>query len=85
MEKVLSLDHLKQLATDEKGFRQDFFISLAGGVARSSKQILYDPTVKRFWIVNEIDGSFQDYLSDKQLARHTNIVDAIESGTLYKY
>jgi hypothetical protein len=85
MKQVKSLEHLKQLAESANGIRQHFFISLAGGVARSSKQILYDPGTKRFDIVNEIDFSFQENLSEKQLRTRTNIVDAIEAGALYKY
>ena len=85
MQKVLSIDHLKELAKNEESIRQHFFIQLGGGIARSSKQILYDPQTNRFEVVNEIDFSFQFDLSEKQLANKTQIVEAIEAGALFKY
>lgn len=85
MIKVKSIAHLKKLATNSRGIRQDFFIAIAGGLARSSKQIHYDPITKRFSVVHEIDYSFEDGLTDRKLKEQTHIVDAIESGNFYKY
>ena len=85
MVKVKSLAHLKKLASNKAGRRVDFFIAVAGGIGRSSKQINYDPETKLFSVVNEIDFSFQDDLTDQQLKEKTFIVDAIEAGSFYKY
>ena len=85
MIKVKSLAHLKKLASNKHGDRVDFFIAVAGGAGRSSKQINYDPETGLFSLVNEIDYSFQDDLTDKDLKEQTFIVDAIEAGTFYKY
>lgn len=85
MMQVKNLEHLKKLANSESGEMQDFFISLAGGLARSSKRISYDPLNDTFDIYNEIDDSVQDDLSPEQLASQTNIVEALELGSLFKY
>jgi hypothetical protein len=85
MEKITSLKHLKKIATSIDGTRTDFFIALGGGIARSSKQILYDPRFKTFDVVNEIDFSFQEDLTEQELREQTHIVEAIEVGALYKY
>ncbi|HET6992287.1 MAG TPA: hypothetical protein VFJ43_13220 [Bacteroidia bacterium] len=85
MEKVTSLDHLKKLTTSRDGTRVDLFILLGRGFARSSKQISYDPEYKVFSVVNEIDFSFQDDLTDEDLESQTHIVEAIEKGVFYKY
>lgn len=77
--------HLKQLAQSEQGEMQEFFISLAGGLARSSKRIFYDPLNDTFDVHNEIDDTFDDDLNETQLAKLTNIVGAMEAGALYKY
>jgi hypothetical protein len=85
MTQVTSLEHLKELAKSERGEMQDFFISLAGGIARSSKRIYYDPDANTFDVFHEIDDTWEDDLTEEQLASHTNIVSAIEVGALYKY
>lgn len=85
MIQVSSIEHLKELAKSENGSRQHFCILLAGGIAKSSKQILYHPRFKTFDVVNEIDFSFQDDLTEQQLDDETNIVSAIRAGALYMY
>lgn len=85
MIQVKDLNHLKELATNANGDMQDFFISLAGGLARSSKRIIYDPANNTFDIFNEIDDSFEDDLTPEQLGTRTNILGALEGGTLFKY
>lgn len=79
------MEHLKQLAQSDQGEMQEFFISLSGGIARSSKRIYYEPTTDTFDVHNEIDDTFDDDLTEEQLAAHTNIVSAIKAGALYKY
>jgi hypothetical protein len=83
MKQINSLEELKNEATVEDGGYADFFIILNGG-ARSSKQISYNPHTNRFDVINEIDFSYQDNLSEKQLANKTHIVVALDRGALYK-
>jgi hypothetical protein len=83
MEKVTSVEHLKQLAYRENGDYVQFYIFLAGGIARSGKMISYRPKEKKNWvIINEIDDSYQA-LIDKSLSKRTHIVEAIENGAFF--
>lgn len=84
MKKIESMEELKREASSVNGSYVDFFISLNGG-ARSSKQIFYNPETKRFNIINEIDFSYQDNLSERQLENKTHIIFAIKNGAFYKY
>lgn len=77
---VNSVDHLKQLCTDNP---EEFFISL--GVARSSKRIEYSTQSFTFDVYNEIDDTWQEDLTESQLKSQTNIVEAIEKNSFYKY
>jgi hypothetical protein len=83
--KVKSLEHLKKLAANKNGQRQDFYIAIIEGIARSIKQILYDRATQTFTIVHENDYSIQENLTDIELKEKTHIVDAIETGHFYKY
>ena len=83
MEKLISVDHLKQLAYRENGDYVQFYIFLAGGIARSGKMISYRPEHYKNWIIiHEIDDSYQE-LIDKSLSRRTSIVVAIEEGAFF--
>jgi hypothetical protein len=83
MQKVTSIEHLKQLAYRENGEYVQFYIFLAGGIARSGKMISYRPKETKNWlIINEIDDSYQELL-DKNLAKRTSIVAAIENGAFF--
>jgi len=83
MQKVTSIEHLKQLAYRENGDYVQFYIFLAGGIARSGKMISYRPNETKNWlIINEIDDSYQELL-DKNLSKRTSIVAAIESGAFF--
>jgi hypothetical protein len=83
MEKVISVEHLKQLAYRENGDYVQFYIFLAGGIARSGKMISYRPKEYKNWIIiNEIDDSYQA-LIDKSLSKRTSIVAAIEEGAFF--
>jgi len=83
MQKVTSIEHLKQLAYRENGDFAQFYIFLAGGIARSGKMISYRPTETKNWlIINEIDDSYQE-LIDKSLSKRTSIVEAIENGAFF--
>jgi hypothetical protein len=83
--KVKSVAHLKRLATNKRGRRQDFYLAIIEGIARSVKQILYNPKTDLFIVVNENDYSVLEDLTEKDLKEKTHIVDAIEMGTFYKY
>ena len=63
----------------------DFFIQLNFG-ARSSKMMDYSTKTKKFYILNEIDGTEQ-VLCEKNLfnRKYTNIGYAIENGAFYSY
>lgn len=52
---VTSLDHLKELIAQG---HHDFFLSLAGGQLRSSKEISYNKKTKRFSVFSSIDGEY---------------------------
>jgi len=80
MKQITSLRELKQLASKETSNEEgeDFFISF--GVARSSKHIYYDGNL--WYIYNAIDDSEQT-LTTRELKRDTNIIEAIEKGSLY--
>lgn len=80
---IESLEQLKKIAFNENGDSVEFFIMLAGGLARSSKRISYYPATDEFSILNEIDNSFQT-VSSSQLAQETNIVEAISKNCLFK-
>ena len=84
MKRINSVEELKKEAASQNGSYVDFFILLNAG-ARSSKQVAYNPETKRFNVINEIDFSYQDNLSEKQLENKTHIVLAIRSGAFFKY
>ena len=62
----------------------EFFIALNFG-CRSSKGIVYYPDTNTFDIHNEIDGSYEEDLTEEQLRNETHIVLAIERGAFFKY
>lgn len=78
MTKVLSVAHLREMV---QGGQHDFFVSLAGGLARSSKNIDCDD--ENFYVFNEIDGT-EDQYSDEEFAE-SFIGEAITKGALYSY
>ena len=83
MQKVISIEHLKILANRENGVFVQFYLLLAGGLAKSGKRISYRPTDEKHWlIINEIDDSYQKLL-DRNLSKRTLIVEAIEKGAFY--
>jgi hypothetical protein len=82
MQLIKNIEELKKEASKESGL--DCFISLSGGLCRSSKQIYYDKDSGRFDIYNDIDGSNQS-LIERNLAKRTNIVEAIKLKALFKY
>ncbi len=74
---IKSIDELKILA--DKGI--EVSILLAGGIARSTKFVDYNKKTKKFYIENYIDGS-KEKLTEKQLAKYTNIPEAIKKNAL---
>ena len=85
MKQIKTLDALKTAATNKKGEMSDFFMLVAGGIARSSKRIIFPPSTQTFDIFNEIDDSFQENLTEKELKEQTFIADSIEAGGFFKY
>tara|TARA_R110000850_G_C9994993_1_gene467536 strand:+ start:9138 stop:9389 length:252 start_codon:yes stop_codon:yes gene_type:complete len=79
--KVTSIDHLKELSSTSNGDFVDFYI-LFGGVARSSKRIVYHAGSDEFSIIHEIDESYQEVIT-KNLGQETMVVEAIEKGVLF--
>ena len=49
--RVKSIDELKEICRDDY---QDFYISLANGLARSSKEIMYSDGEDIFYVNNDI-------------------------------
>lgn len=84
MKRINSVEELKKEATNQNGDYVDFFLLLNGGF-RSSKRISYDPEAKTFNVINEIDYSYEDDLTEEQLENETHIVLAIKSGVFFKY
>ncbi|MDX1936446.1 MAG: hypothetical protein SFU21_05000 [Flavihumibacter sp.] len=85
MKRITSIQMLKEeAASKNNGGYTDFFISLNSG-ARSSKGIIYYPDTNRFDVYNDIDGSFEDDLTEEQLIKQTHIGDAIDLGAFFKY
>ncbi len=81
MIQVTSLEHLKELCNING--RAEFFILLAGGLCRSSKDIHYDEKTKKFDIYNGIDDTWQEDVSEEELYATTIIPEAIEKGAMY--
>jgi hypothetical protein len=81
--KITSLDAIKALSLST-GRGVECFISLAGGLVRSSKNIYWNG--RRFEVLNEIDGTFQK-LTEKHILdeRYTNIGKAMRAGALYQH
>lgn len=78
MTQIKSIEHLIKECEDTQ---EDFFISF--GFAKSSKTIEYLSEDGEFYIINDIDGSY-NYLDSFELAA-SNIGEAIKLGNFYKY
>ena len=72
-----NIEQLKTICSDD--YFQDFYISLANGLARSSKEIRYNEEEDIWEIINGIDGIYLEY-STTQLESYTNIIRAIDNG-----
>jgi len=86
MQTITNIEQLKTIAgiPDSNGF--DGYISLAGGAARSSKQIWYDAEDDTWALVNWIDESEEQYNSTAEfLANEPNIVYAMQNNALITY
>ena len=77
--RIKSIEELKTICSDD--YFQDFYISLANGLARSSKEIRYNEEEDTWEIMNGIDGIYLEY-STTQLESYTNIIQAIDNGSL---
>lgn len=78
--KINSLEHLKELATDNP---IGVFIQLNYGL-RSSKSVEYNSKDDTWEVYNYIDDT-EDILKTEELEEKTNIIKAINNGALYKY
>ena len=81
MKRIETLEELKTLASQDDII--DCFIKFDGGL-RSSKQLEYDADRDEWYVFNEIDGEEQ-YLNTKELEDETNIIEALNKGSLYLY
>lgn len=72
---------IEQLINECFDIQEDFLISF--GFAKSSKTIEYLSDEEEFYIINDIDGSYE-YLDSFELAV-SNIGEAIKKGCFYKY
>jgi len=79
---ITSLNQLKKEAIDnnEPEILQEFYIVLAGGLARSDKRIHFDG--KEFTVHHEMDDIFEE-LSESEMLKST-IYKALVAGALYK-
>ncbi|WBU90302.1 hypothetical protein [Cellulophaga omnivescoria] len=80
---VKNLQHLKELANNENGDFEDFYIVLANGLAKSSKRILYSSELDEFSLIHEIDESYQEFNSS-EIGIKTNLISAINAKSLFK-
>ena len=85
MKRIDSLEELKKESVyNEKKGIVEFFIVLNAG-CKSSKGIVFYPVTNPFDILHEIDGSYEEDLTEEQLRNETHIVLAIERGAFFKY
>lgn len=83
MQQISSIEQLKHLSYKENGDFVEFYLFVAGGLARSCKRISYRPNENKQWlIINEIDDSYQA-LIEKNLAKKTPIVEGIKKGAFF--
>ena len=85
MEIIKSIEQLKISSANINGEFQEFYILLAGGIARSCKRILYFPPTNTFDVINEIDDTEHEDLTETELESKTNIIEAIKNGCLVRY
>ncbi len=80
---IKTIQELQKLAFRENCDFVHFDMFLAGGLARSCKRISYRPNQNKPWLViNEIDESYQE-LSEQNLSKKTQIVEAINNNCFY--
>jgi hypothetical protein len=84
MKQVKTISQLKKICED--GEVHEFFIILAGGFVRSSKDIAYIKKEDTFYITNCVDDTEQE-LSTMGIMdeRETMIGEAITKGAFYAY
>lgn len=82
--KVENLSQFKSLSSSENGDFIDFFVLLGGGIARSSKRVIYHSDIDEFYIINEIDESYQE-VKTSDLSSETILIEAIQKGALFKF
>lgn len=80
MEKINNQEELDSLIEQKENL--SCFISLAGGTARSSKDISFDENGD-YEVYNEIDDTDEVIPYDK--LSQSSIGEALEKGALYKY
>lgn len=80
MKIIQSITHFKKLC-NINGFAE-FYIILAGGFTRSWKRVHYNSEYKTFDIHNEIDDTWNDDITEKELIKITMIAEAIEKKAL---
>lgn len=79
---ITTIDQLKQEAYKENGDFVEFFIVLAGGLAKSYKRISYRPAFNEFLIIHEIDESFEEVM-EEELLNGTILGEAMVKGCFY--
>ena len=82
--RIESLDQLKKEAYRDNGDFLDFYIILAGGIAKSSKRISYRPDLGEFLVIHEIDENYEE-VKECDLGTKTNLIEAISKKCLIKY
>lgn len=78
---VENMNHLKELCGING--MAEFYVLLAGGIAKTAKRIHFDNAENTFTIYNEMDDSWQEDLTEEQLRSQTIVVEAIEKACLY--
>ncbi len=76
--KVETVKHLKVLAANET---KEFAIALQGGLI-ARKLVQYNTEDNIFYVDDLVTGCDEEY-TEEELAKETNIVNAIKSGAFY--
>ena len=87
MIKIKDIEELKREANYDN-CQTDIFegcISLAGGLARSSKRIRYFADTDCWEVYHEFDDTEELFNSTKEMLEMTNIGIALTQGALYQY
>ena len=83
MQKITSIEELKEYANRKDGCMSEFYMFLCSGLVKSCKRITYEISSDTFCIHNEIDDTWQEDLNTAKLREITMIAEAINEGMFF--